>query len=98
MIAFARALAGDPKILILDEATANVDSDTERRIQRSLLKLRGKQTIIAIAHRLSTITKADNILVMHQGEIVQQGDHESLMELEGLYRHMYDLQAIQSDH
>lgn len=96
LISFARALAGNPRILILDEATANVDSETERSIQASLLKSRGKRTVIAIAHRLSTITNADQIIVLHQGEIAQIGDHASLMAVDGLYRHMYQLQHMVS--
>ncbi|MCG8316362.1 MAG: ATP-binding cassette domain-containing protein [Pseudomonadales bacterium] len=94
MISFARALAGNPKILILDEATANVDSDTERKIQLALLKTRGDRTIIAIAHRLSTITSADQILVLHHGEVQQRGSHRELMNTDGLYKHMFELQAF----
>ena len=89
MISFARALAGNPKILILDEATANVDSDTERKIQLALLKTRGDRTIIAIAHRLSTITSADQILVLHHVEVQKTGSHRELMNTDGLYKHMF---------
>lgn len=96
MISLARAIAGSPQILILDEATANVDSETERKIQQSLLKVKGQRTVIAIAHRLSTITPADNILVLHQGEVVQAGNHASLMQVDGLYRHMYELQHMKN--
>ena len=95
MISLARALAGQPDILILDEATANVDSETERKVQESLARLAGKRTVIAIAHRLSTITRADTILVLHQGCLVQSGSHQQLMAVEGLYRHMYQLQNLQ---
>lgn len=95
MISFARALAGQPDILILDEATANVDSETERKVQESLRRLAGKRTVIAIAHRLSTITRADTIIVLHQGAIVQLGNHHQLMAKDGLYRHMYQLQNLQ---
>ncbi len=93
LICLARALAGSPQFLILDEATASVDSATENKIQQTLLALRGKLTLIVIAHRLSTITQADQILVMHQGEIVQRGSHLMLLKEEGLYRHLYQLQS-----
>ncbi|MDX1692516.1 MAG: ABC transporter transmembrane domain-containing protein [Ketobacteraceae bacterium] len=96
MISFARALAGEPDILILDEATANVDSETERKIQQSLSRVAGRRTVIAIAHRLSTITRADTIIVLHQGEIVQSGHHGALMAEDGLYRHLYELQHLAS--
>ncbi|MCG8671117.1 MAG: ATP-binding cassette domain-containing protein [Pseudomonadales bacterium] len=96
MISLARALAGNPKVLILDEATANVDSQTEINVQQALLKHRGQCTMIAIAHRLSTITKADQILVLHQGQVKQVGDHQTLMQVDGLYQHMYELQNLRS--
>lgn len=92
LLSMARTLARKPRILILDEATANIDSHTEAVIQRALAELRGSTTILAIAHRLSTITRADSIVVLHQGQIMQQGTHQELMHLEGLYRHMYELQ------
>ena len=92
LLSLARTLAHEPGILILDEATANIDSHTEAVIQQALSELRGKTTMLAIAHRLSTITDADEILVLHQGEIVQRGSHQQLMALDGLYRHMYELQ------
>ncbi len=89
----ARALAGSPKILLLDEATANIDSETEQIVQRALNELRGKVTLIVVAHRLSTIHNADNILVLDKGHLIEQGDHHQLMQLEhGLYRAMYQLQ------
>ncbi|MBA53006.1 MAG: multidrug ABC transporter ATP-binding protein [Pseudomonadales bacterium] len=93
LLSLTRALAGKPKILVLDEATANVDSATEAQIQQSLLQLKGDITLVVIAHRLSTITQADSILVMHQGEIVQVGGHRALLGVEGLYRHLYQLQV-----
>lgn len=96
MLSFARALAGDPDILILDEATANVDSETERRVQQSLRQLAGKRTVIAIAHRLSTITQADKIIVLHQGRMVQSGNHQELLAQDGLYRHLFQLQNLQA--
>jgi len=96
LLTLARTLAHQPRILILDEATANIDSETEAVIQKALAGLRGKVTIVAIAHRLSTITDADQILVLHQGEIKQKGRHQELLLEDNLYRHMYDLQ-LQSD-
>lgn len=92
LLSMARTLARKPRILILDEATANIDSHTEAAIQRALSELRGSTTILAIAHRLSTITRADSIIVLHQGQIMQQGTHRELMQREGLYRHMHELQ------
>lgn len=89
----ARALAGSPRILLLDEATANVDSETEQVVQRALDDLRGKVTMIVVAHRLSTINHADQILVLSHGELVEQGSHNQLMQkTNGLYQSMYQLQ------
>ncbi|MCP5207170.1 MAG: ATP-binding cassette domain-containing protein [Hahellaceae bacterium] len=95
LISIARTLAGNPKVIILDEATANIDSETETIIKNALLQLKGKATIIAVAHRLSTIKSADQILVMHQGKVTQQGNHESLITMEGLYRHLHQMQSAQ---
>jgi ATP-binding cassette subfamily B multidrug efflux pump len=92
LLSLARTLVREPRILILDEATANVDSHTEAVITRALNKLRGSTTILAIAHRLSTITHADQIVVLHQGRVVQQGPHQALLAQDGLYRHMHELQ------
>lgn len=92
LLTLARTLAHDPHILILDEATANIDSETEAVIQNALARLRGKVTIVAIAHRLSTIIDADQILVLHQGEIKQKGTHQDLLREDNLYRHMYEFQ------
>ncbi len=92
LLSLARTLAREPRILILDEATANVDSHTEAVITQALNALRGKTTILAIAHRLSTVTHADQIVVLHQGQIVQQGSHQALLAIDGLYRHMHELQ------
>ena len=92
LLSLARTLAHKPRILILDEATANIDSHTEAVIQQALLLLRGSTSIIAIAHRLSTIIAADKILVLHQGVINQRGTHQELLAEEGLYRNMYLLQ------
>lgn len=92
LIAFARTIATNPKILILDEATANIDTETEEAIQIALEKMRKGRTTIAIAHRLSTIQDADLILVLHQGEIVERGTHQQLLAKKGLYYKMYLLQ------
>ena len=92
LIAFARTIATNPKILILDEATANIDSETEEQIQQSLDTMRKGRTTLAIAHRLSTIQDADKILVLNHGEIVEQGTHETLIQKNGIYYNMYVLQ------
>ncbi|GAB3070362.1 ABC transporter ATP-binding protein [Salinicoccus sesuvii] len=92
LLAFARTMAIDPKVLILDEATANIDSETEEQIQRSLERMRRGRTTLAIAHRLSTIQDADQILVLNKGEIVEQGTHDSLIRYGGIYHKMYQLQ------
>jgi ABC-type multidrug transport system fused ATPase/permease subunit len=96
LLSLARALAGKPRVLILDEATANIDSETEQRVQAALMQLRGDITLIAIAHRLSTVVNADTIVVMHQGSIRQRGTHAQLLLQEGLYRHLYELQRNQA--
>lgn len=92
LVAFARTIATNPKILVLDEATANIDTETEVAIQASLEKMRKGRTTIAIAHRLSTIQDAELILVLHQGEIVERGTHQQLLAQKGLYYMMYQLQ------
>ncbi|MFD1030659.1 ABC transporter ATP-binding protein [Metaplanococcus flavidus] len=92
LLAFARTMAADPKILVLDEATANIDTETEVAIQTSLEKMRRGRTTIAIAHRLSTIQDAELIIVLHQGEIVEKGTHQQLLAERGLYHKMYLLQ------
>lgn len=92
LLSLARTLARRPRILILDEATASIDSHTEALIQEALQAMHGQTTLICIAHRLSTIMAADNILVLHQGRIMQQGSHRQLLSCEGLYRHMHELQ------
>ncbi|WP_252312921.1 ABC transporter ATP-binding protein [Sinobaca sp. H24] len=92
LITFARTIAKDPKILVLDEATASIDSETEQDIQTALERMKQGRTTIMIAHRLSTIKDADHIIVLHQGEIREEGSHESLLEQNGLYRTMYELQ------
>ncbi|ANE48939.1 multidrug ABC transporter permease [Paenibacillus swuensis] len=92
LVSFARALAFNPAILILDEATASIDTETETIIQNALDVLKKGRTTFIIAHRLSTIRSADQILVLHRGEVVERGDHESLMGLGGRYYQMYQLQ------
>lgn len=95
LLAFARTMASKPKILILDEATANIDSETEQTVQHSLEKMRKGRTTIAIAHRLSTIQDADCIYVLDKGKIIESGSHEELFALKGTYHRMYELQAGQ---
>ncbi|MCA0148484.1 ATP-binding cassette domain-containing protein [Rossellomorea vietnamensis] len=92
LIAFARTMATKPKILVLDEATANIDTETEEQIQNALRRMRKGRTTIAIAHRLSTIQDADLILVLQQGEIVERGSHQELLHQKGIYHKMYLLQ------
>ena len=93
LLAFARTVASQPKILILDEATANIDSETESLVQDSLAKMRQGRTTIAIAHRLSTIQDANCIYVLDKGRIIESGTHEELLDLGGTYHKMYSLQA-----
>ena len=93
LLAFARTIAAQPKILILDEATANIDQETEEMIQNSLKKMRQGRTTIAIAHLLSTIQYADCIYVLDKGKIIESGNHDQLIALGGTYKKMYDLQA-----
>ena len=95
-ISIARALLIDPQILILDEATSSVDSTTEKEIQKALDNLVKGRTTIAIAHRLSTLRKADRLIVLDRGQIIEQGGHDQLMSLGGVYRRMYDTQARQA--
>ncbi len=92
LLAFARVMARDPAILVLDEATSNVDTETEYLIERAMEKTLEGRTSIIIAHRLSTIRRADRILVLDHGRIVEQGTHRSLMEANGLYQHLQSLQ------
>ena len=96
LIAMARALAGSPRILFLDEATSNIDSATERLVGEALSALHGRVTVVAIAHRLSTIRAADQILVLNHGRLQERGTHEALMGLEGgLYRRLVELQTLE---
>lgn len=92
LLCFARTMAGKPKVLILDEATASVDTETEEAIQMALRKMRKGRTTIAIAHRLSTIQDADLILVLHRGKIVERGTHADLLAYQGLYHKMFLIQ------
>ena len=92
LISFARTLVTNPKILVLDEATANVDTETETLIQNGLKKLRQGRTTLAIAHRLSTIKDADKIIVLDRGKIVETGNHEELLAKKGYYYDLYRLQ------
>ena len=98
LISFARTMAMDPKILVLDEATASVDTETEEAIQAALENMRNGRTTVAIAHRLSTIQDADLILVLNHGDIVERGNHQELLSREGLYHIMYLLQQGGSRH
>jgi len=92
LLSFARAVAFDPKVLVLDEATASIDSHTEDLIQRSLHKIMEGRTSIVIAHRLSTIREADRILVLHKGRLVEEGTHRELLAAGGLYAALHNLQ------
>ena len=92
LLSFARVLVYDPGILVLDEATSSVDTETEEVIQRALEKLMEGRTTVAIAHRLSTVQHANQILVMHRGEVRERGSHQQLITQDGLYRRLYELQ------
>ena len=92
-VSIARALLINPRILILDEATASVDTETEQEIQKALDNLVQGRTTIAIAHRLSTLHKADRLVVLEQGELVEEGDHDTLMAKQGAYWRLYEAQA-----
>ena len=93
LICLARALAKDPKILILDESTANIDSETEQNVSRAIEELKQDRTTLIIAHRLSTIKNADMIYVLRKGKVIESGTHEQLLALEGSYKKMYETQV-----
>ncbi len=94
LLAMARVLVQTPQILILDEATANIDSGTEQSVQKALGMIRKQTTLVVIAHRLSTIIEADSILVLHRGAVVEQGGHQQLLARRGRYYQMYQLQQV----
>ncbi|MDN6294734.1 MAG: ATP-binding cassette domain-containing protein, partial [Alkalibacterium sp.] len=97
LISFARALAFNPKILILDEATSSIDTETEEIIQHAMNVLKKGRTTFIIAHRLSTIQHADQILVLEQGEIIERGKHNELLNEKGVYKEMYEMQKKGQD-
>jgi len=97
LLSFARALAFNPKILVLDEATANVDSYTERLIQQAIKRVLKGRTSIVIAHRLSTIKDANKIIVIYDGKIIEEGTHDSLIQKKGMYYHLYMMQFARAN-
>ena len=94
LVSFARALAFDPLVLVLDEATSSVDSELEEHIEQALLELMRGRTSLVIAHRLSTVQSADQILVLHHGEIRERGTHGELLRRGGLYARLHELQFV----
>jgi ABC-type multidrug transport system fused ATPase/permease subunit len=96
LLAFARALAFDTRILVLDEATANIDTETEEKIQKAIAAMMKGRSTIVIAHRLSTVQNMDRIAVMHNGEITEMGTHDELMGQDGIYRNLIEIQALES--
>jgi ATP-binding cassette subfamily B multidrug efflux pump len=97
LLSFARVLLQDPAILLLDEATANIDSETEALIQEALEVLLADRTVLVVAHRLSTIKKADKILVLDKGEIIEEGSHSQLMAKKGFYHELYQIQLEEGE-
>ena len=97
LISFARTIAHKPNIMILDEATANIDTETEILIQESLNKMKNIGTMLIVAHRLSTIKNADKIIVLHKGEVIEMGNHEELLEKKGLYYNLYKIQFLKEE-
>ena len=92
LVSFARALAFDPKLLILDEATSSIDTETEQLIQQAVERVMQERTSLVVAHRLSTIQRCDRILVFHHGELRESGNHQELLNLRGLYWRLFQLQ------
>ena len=92
MLSFARTVLHKPQLLILDEATANIDTETESLIQESLEKMKNIGTMLIVAHRLSTIQKADQIIVLQHGEVIERGNHQQLLKNHGYYYKLYKLQ------
>ena len=92
LISFARTIVHDPKVMILDEATSNIDTETEQLIQDSLSKMMSIGTMLIVAHRLSTIQHVDNIIVLSKGEILEQGNHQELLKQKGHYYNLYQIQ------
>jgi ATP-binding cassette, subfamily B, multidrug efflux pump len=97
LVSFARALAFDPQVLVLDEATSSVDSELEEQIEHALTELMRGRTSLVIAHRLSTVQNADLILVLHHGELREQGTHAELLRKGGLYARLHELQFVSAD-
>lgn len=93
-ISIARAILKNPPILILDEATSALDTESERLVQEALTNLMKTRTTVAVAHRLSTIKNADEICVLHEGEIVERGTHKELIEKDGYYKKLNDMQKV----
>jgi ATP-binding cassette subfamily B protein len=92
LVSFIRALVYDPEIIVLDEATSSVDTETEELVQSALGTLMEGRSALVVAHRLSTIQDAGQILVMHKGQIRERGEHQELLAADGLYRRLYELQ------
>jgi ATP-binding cassette subfamily B protein len=95
LISFARALAFDPKILVLDEATSSIDTETEQLIQQAVDRVMQQRTSLIVAHRLSTVQKCDRIMVFHHGELREAGTHNELLTTRGLYWRLYQLQYVE---
>src|SRR5690625_2117684 len=98
LLSISRALLADPTILVLDEATSNIDTITELKIQEALQRLMHGRTSFVIAHRLNTIQEADKIIMLEHGEIIEQGSHEELLEQEGNYYQLYTGQLLENTH